>query len=320
VTPAPESPPFAAGSISVRLYPHNDLSAPMIVEELRAQAALAVEHGFDGVMTSEHHAGFHGYLPNPLQAAGFCLDAMPRGWSAPAPLLLPLRPPALVAEEVAWLAARFPGRVGLGVASGALPADFEVMGVTMHDLAARFTTGLEEVAGMLGGYAPRGLAGDAAVDACVANPIPVVSAAMGFTAVRRAARFGVGLLFDSLSTPERCRELTDAYRDADGDGPCVLIRRAWLGEPPRARLDDQVDVYRSYTPPSAQASWGADELVAATGPSSVADALADAVRRAGCDSLNLRVHVPGVSPREAREQIERLGDETLGTLRVALRR
>jgi len=317
VTPVPESLPFAAGSISIRLYPHDDLAAPMIVEELRAQAALAVEHGFDGVMTSEHHAGFHGYLPNPLQIAGFCLDAMPRGWAAPAPLLLPLRPPALIAEEVAWLAARFPGRVGLGVDSGALPADFEVMGLTMHDLSARFAAGLEEVAGMLGGHAPRGLAGDAAIDACVANPIPVLSAAMGFTAVRRAARCSVGLLLDSLSTPERCRELTDAYGDAGGDGPCVLIRRAWLGEPPRARLADQVDVYRSYTPSSAQAGWGEDELVDATDPASVAEGLADAARRAGCDSLNLRVHVPGVGPGEVRDQIERLGDEVIGSLSLA---
>ena len=319
MTTAPR-PPFAAGSVSVRLYPHDELSAPMIVEELRAQAALAVEHGFDGVMTSEHHAGFHGYLPNPLQVAGFCLDAMPHGWAAPAPLLLPLRPPALVAEEVAWLAARFPGRVGLGVASGALPSDFEVMGLTMHALADRFAAGLEEVAGMLGGQAPGGLAGDVAVDACVANPIPMLSAAMGFTAVRRAARCGVGLLFDSLSTPERCRALTDAYRDAGGDGACVLIRRAWLGEPPRSRLDDQLDVYRSYTPPAAQATWGADELVDATDPGSVAEGVADAARRAGCDSLNLRVHVPGVSPSEARDQIARLGDEVLGALRVILQR
>ena len=320
MTTAPGPLPFAAGSVSVRLYPHNDLAAPMIVEELRTQAVLAVEHGFDGVMTSEHHAGFHGYLPNPLQIAGFCLDAMPHGWAAPAPLLLPLRPPALVAEEVAWLAARFPGRVGLGVASGALPADFEVMGLTMHELAARFAAGLEEVAGMLGGHIPGGLAGDAAIDACVASPIPMLSAAMGFTAVRRAARCGVGLLFDSLSTPERCRDLTDAYRDAGGDSACVLIRRAWLGEPPRSRLDDQLDVYRSYTPPSAQATWGADELVDATDPGSVAEGLADAARQAGCDSLNLRVHVPGVSPSEARDQIARLGDEVLGALRVMMQR
>jgi len=116
--------PFAAGSISLRLYPHNDLPATKIVEEITTQAALAVTHGFDGVMTSEHHGGFHGYMPNPLQMVGFCLEEMPHGWAAPAPLLLPLRPPALVAEEIAWLAARFPGRVGVGVASGALPAYF----------------------------------------------------------------------------------------------------------------------------------------------------------------------------------------------------
>ena len=310
--------PFASGSVSLRLYPHNDLTAVGIVEELRAQAALAAQHGFDGVMTSEHHGGFHGYLPNPLQAAGWCLEAMATGWAAPCPLLLPLRPPALVAEEIAWLAARFPGRVGLGVASGALPADFEIMHAPMDDLAARFTAAFEELAGMLDGSAPRGLEDDVAIRACAEHPVPVLSAAMGFTAVRRAARLGAGLLFDSLSTPERCRELIDAYRAAGGAAPCVLIRRAWVGDPPRERLDDQVDVYRSYSPASAQANWGGDELVDSPTPESVVAGLLEAVERAGADALNLRVHVPGVSPEAAREQIARLGDEVLGPLRAGL--
>src|SRR5215472_3577695 len=152
--------PFAPGSVSLRLYPHLDLPAPAIVEELRGQAALAAEHGFDGVMTSEHHGGFAGYLPNPLQAAGWCLEAMADGWAAPSPLLLPLRAPALVAEEVAWLAARFPGRVGVGVAAGALPADFEVMGLTMDHLADRFSAGLEALAALLRGQASGPLADD----------------------------------------------------------------------------------------------------------------------------------------------------------------
>ncbi len=223
------SAPFAPGSVSLRLYPHNDLGAVALVDELRAQAALADEHGFDGVMTSEHHGGFHGYLPNPLQVAGWCLEAMTRGWAAPAPLLLPLRPPALVAEEIAWLAARFPGRVGLGVASGALPADFEVMHVPMDALAARFTAGFEELAGILDNSAAGVLADDPAIRELRDHPVPVLSAAMGVTAVRRAARLGAGLLFDSLSTPERCRELIDAYHEAGGSAPCVLIRRAWVG-------------------------------------------------------------------------------------------
>ena len=309
--------PFAPGSVSLRLYPHDDLTATVTIDELVGQAALGAAHGFDGVMTSEHHAGFHGYLPNPLQVAGWCLESMATGWAAPAPLLLPLRPAALVAEEVAWLAARFPGRVGLGVASGALPADFEVMGVAMRGLAATFAAALERVVGLLDGTL-RDLDGDPAIAAARARPIPVLSAAMGFTAVRRAAQLGVGVLFDSMSTPERCSALVDAYHEAGGTAPCVLIRRAWLGEPPRGRLEAQLDVYRSYTPASAQATWGRDEVVASSDPAEVVEGLADVCERAGADALNVRVHVPGVTPAEARGQIEALGDEVAGPLRARL--
>jgi alkanesulfonate monooxygenase SsuD/methylene tetrahydromethanopterin reductase-like flavin-dependent oxidoreductase (luciferase family) len=306
--------PFGRGSVSLRLYPHNDLPAPVIVDELRAQAALAADHGFDGVMTSEHHGGFAGYLPNPLQQAGWCLEAMATGWAAPCPLLLPLRPPALVAEETAWLAARFPGRVGLGVAAGALADDFTVMGVDMDDLGARFTAGLDALVGMLNGTDPGGLAEDPAIEACAEHPVPMVSAAMSGTAAQRAARLGVGLLFDSLSTPERCRELTDAYRGADGTGPCILIRRAWVGEPPREQVEQQLDVYRGYANESAQQHWKGEQLVDATDPTEVAERLADVAARAGADALNLRLHVPGVAPESAREQIGRIGNEVLDRL------
>jgi alkanesulfonate monooxygenase SsuD/methylene tetrahydromethanopterin reductase-like flavin-dependent oxidoreductase (luciferase family) len=308
-------PPLGAGSISLRLYPHTELAATAIVDELRTQAALASEHGFDGVMTSEHHGGFAGYVPNPLQAAGWCLEAMATGWAAPCPLLLPLRPTALVAEEVAWLAARFPERVGIGVAAGALEADFEIMGTTMDDLGARFAAALEELVGMVGGSDLRGLAGDPAIQACAEHPVPVASAAMSLTAARRAARLGVGLLFDSLTTPERCRELSDAYRAAGGSAPCILVRRAWLGAPPTDRVERQVDVYRGYAAPGAQSHWEGDQLVAATDGDEVAHGLLDAARRAGTDALNLRVHNPGVPPDLVRDQITRLGDEVLPRLR-----
>jgi alkanesulfonate monooxygenase SsuD/methylene tetrahydromethanopterin reductase-like flavin-dependent oxidoreductase (luciferase family) len=309
------SAPFAPGSVSLRLYPHGDLAATGIIDELCAQAALAADHGFDGVMTSEHHAGFHGYLPNPLQAAGWCLEAMEQGWAAPCPLLLPLRPPALVAEEIAWLAARFPGRVGLGVASGALPADFEIMHVPMDGLAARFTAAFEELAGILDGSEAGALAGDPAIARAHEDRVPVLSAAMGFTAARRAARLGAGLLFDSMSTPERCRELVEAFHDAGGTAACVLVRRAWVGEPPRHDFEQQLSVYRDYSSRSAQATWGEQEMVDATGAEEVAEGLLDSLARSGCDALNLRVHVPGVAPDAAQEQIAALGDEVVGPLR-----
>jgi len=303
--------PFAAGSVSLRIYPHLDLAAPQIVDELRAQSALAVARGFDGVMTSEHHGGFAGYLPNPLQAAGFALDAMPNGWAAPCPLLLLLRPTALVIEETAWLAARHPGRVGLGLAAGALPADFEIMDTTMDDLTARYSRALETVARVLGGGDAGPLDGDPAIARCREHPVPVLSAAASPTAARRAAATGVGLMFDSLTTPVRCRELVDAYRDAGGAGPCVLIRRAWIGEPPTQQTERQLDTYRSYAPRGAASHWGAAEMAAAPDATEVAARLVDAATTAGADALNLRVHVPGVTPLEIRAQIERLAADVI---------
>jgi alkanesulfonate monooxygenase SsuD/methylene tetrahydromethanopterin reductase-like flavin-dependent oxidoreductase (luciferase family) len=308
--------PFAAGSVSFRSYPNQGLGPTEAVDELRAQAALAAEHGFAGVMTSEHHGGFAGYLPNPLQLAGFLLDAMPSGWAAPCPLLLPLRPAALVAEETAWLAARFPGRVGLGVAAGALPVDFEIMGVPMDDLTARFANGLDLVAAALRGAAAGALAADPAIARCRSHPIPLLSAAASVTAAKRAARAGAGLLFDSLVTPARVRALVDAYRGAGGAGSCVLVRRAWLGDPPRAEVDRQIDTYRGYAAATTPAHWGADEMVVGSSAEEVAQGLRAAQRAAGADALNLRVHVPGVSVAAAREQIVRLGSEVLPRLRT----
>src|SRR5947199_262587 len=127
--------------------------------------------------------------------------------------------------------------------------------------ASRFTGALDELAGILGGSRPGRLAEDPAVVRCRLHPVPVVSAAIGLTAARRAAGCGVGVVLDSLATTQRCRQVTDAYRQAGGAGPCILIRRAWLGDPPLDDLDRQVDVYRGYASPAAQSHWSSDQLV-----------------------------------------------------------
>ncbi len=300
--------PLSEGSISLRLYPHVGLHPEQMVRELRHQAVLATRAGFDGVMTSEHHGGFAGYMPNPVQLAGWLLEAMPAGWAAPCPVLVTLRPPALVTEEVAWLAARFPGRVGLGLAAGSLEADFEVVGLTKDGLTPRFAAALAQVAKALGGTEPGLLAEDPAVARCASHPVPVLSAAMSEAAARRAAGLGVGLLFDSLSTPERIHALVDAYHDAGGDRPCVLVRRVWLGAPPMTEVERQVERYRSYASPRAQAHWQGEQLVAADDSDVLARKLATVAVSSGVDALNLRIHVPGVPPVAARRQIAALGD------------
>jgi alkanesulfonate monooxygenase SsuD/methylene tetrahydromethanopterin reductase-like flavin-dependent oxidoreductase (luciferase family) len=275
---------------------------------MRTQARLGRESGFDGVMTSEHHGGFAGYLPNPLQMAGFLLDAMPGGWAAACPLLLPLRPAALVIEETAWLAARFPGRVGLGVATGSLQADFDILDTNKDDLVARFSAGLTRVANALSGSDAGDLSGDPAVAACRESPVPLVSAAMSPAAVRRAAAAGAGLLFDSLSTVERCRTLTDAYREAGGTSASILVRRVWIGPRPLSLQEKQVDVYRGYAAAAAQTHWADDAVLSGDDPAELAALVAETVRVTGCDALNIRLHVPGVTPAEIREQLAALGE------------
>ncbi|MET0489808.1 MAG: LLM class flavin-dependent oxidoreductase [Acidimicrobiales bacterium] len=304
------------GSVSMRLYPHNDLGDPTaIVDELRAQARLAAEAGFAGVMTSEHHGGFAGYSPNPLQLAGWLLEAMPTGWCAPCPLLLPLRPVALVAEEVAWLAARFPGRVAVGVAPGALPLDFEALAVPFDEMMPRFRAALPRLVAMLRGEDLGPLHGDLALLSCASNPITVISTALSPPAVRRAASVGAGIVYDGAAPVARLGELSATYDEARGRGPKVLIRRVWLGDPPREAFDRQQDLYRSYSSAAAQQHWRDHGFLCRDDPADLAGDLTAAMTAAGATGLNLRVHVPGVTPEMAREQITRLGTDVLPRLR-----
>jgi hypothetical protein len=235
-------------------------------------------------------------------------------------VLATLRPAALIAEETAWLAARHPERVGVGLAAGALEQDFALLDLDMHDLTARFTHALERITALLRGDTTDALAGDPAIARCREHPVPVLSAAASATAARRAARTGAGIILDSLSTVARCRELADAYRAAGGTEAVVIVRRVWLGDPPRTSFDDQVDVYRGYAASTATATWGSDELLTDTDGDALAARVAQTVIDADADACNVRVHVPGVDPASARDQINRLGDEVVPHVRDALRR
>lgn len=299
----------------MRLYPHNDLPASEVVSELCAQAVLALSTGFDGVMTSEHHGGFPGYLPNPQQMSSFVLDDHPTGWAAACPLLLPLRPTALVAEETAWLSARHPGRVGLGVAAGALPLDYEVMGSDRASAIDRFVTELPRLVTMLQGRGLGSLTGDPALARCADHPVPVLSAAVSPAAARRAARAGAGILMEGMSDPERLAGVTSAYDDAGGLAAKVLIRRVWLGDVPSDLVNRQRTVYDGVTGDAA--AFGADQTVAADDPGHAAERLLAAVRATGATSLDVRVHLPGIPPQLVRRQIAQLGTEVLPRLREA---
>ena len=80
--------PHAAGSISIGLHAHEG-SAVEIVEHVVSEARRAAGAGFDGVTFSEHHGGFPGYLPNPIQMAALVLEAVPDRLVGPEPVRAP---------------------------------------------------------------------------------------------------------------------------------------------------------------------------------------------------------------------------------------
>ncbi len=308
--------PFAVGSISLRLYPHNELAAPAIVAELCAQAHIALSHNFDGIMTSEHHGGFAGYLPNPLQTATFVLEENVAGWVAACPLLLPLRATALVAEEIAWLAARHPRRVGIGVAAGALPLDFEATGIPLSSAVDTFKAELPRLVDMLQGRGLGELRGDPALRRCATHPVPVLSAAASGGAARRAASCGAGIVLEGMSPVDRLARICASYDEAGGTATKVVIRRVWLGEPQRDLVRRQREVYDSYAP--AAPGFGDDQTISSPDPDEMAVGLRDALVGSGADALNLRVHLPGMDPDRVRDQIERLGRDVVPRLRTLL--
>jgi len=128
----------------------------------------------------------------------------------------------MLAEEVAWLDARFPGRVGIGVGSGSLPLDFEAMGIAQGSAVDVFKRDLPRLVEMLSGRDLGVIHGDRALRELSAKPIPVISTAMSPAAVRRAAAAGAGIIFDGGSNPDRLRTLSDAYVNAGGTAPRIL--------------------------------------------------------------------------------------------------
>jgi alkanesulfonate monooxygenase SsuD/methylene tetrahydromethanopterin reductase-like flavin-dependent oxidoreductase (luciferase family) len=267
-------------------------------------------------MVSEHHGGVGGYLPNPLQMTGFILDDSESGWAAACPLLLPLRPTALVAEEVAWLDARHPGRVGLGVGSGGKALDFTAMDLPPDQATERFKAELPRIVDMLRGKDLHGLEEDRALQGCAQRPIPVLSAAVSLAAARRAAGYGAGILMEGVSSLERLTRLCAAYDEAGGDAGKVLIRRVWLGRPLESLIESQRAFYSSFR--EGGTALPEDQTIAVEDAAEMVERLRRLVVDTGSDSLNIRLHLPGIPAAAIREQIVHLAEEVLPPLRDAL--
>lgn len=288
--------PFAPGSISFGHYTHDGLEPTPTIDTFIDQAVLAVRAGFDGVTISEHHAGFPTYLPNPLQATGWVLDAMPDGWAGPFPLLLPLRPPGIVVQELAWLEARYPHRITAGFAAGYVERDFDACGVPFADRNSRFRESLGFVAQELSQPTAR-FAGDRVVRDAAASGIPLLVAGGGPRAVARAAELGLGLGVPADDPSETHAQ----YIAAGGTGPRVLMRWVWLGNMPDSTLRSWEKAHGS----------GSPRIVSSSDPAEIANRLVHDMQSTASTALSLRVHLPAVKPEEANAQIEAIGSEVV---------
>jgi len=315
--------PLAPGSVSLRIYPL-DLPPPDVVTEIRHEARLAEQAGFDGCMFSEHHGGFPNYLPNPLLAATWALDATERLWAAPCPMLLSLRPVAQVVEDVAWTYHRYPGRIGLGVAAGAIRTDFDLSGVPYEELFPRFRSALAALTEAFGGHAEGALARDPAVAALAPGAVPIVAAVQTARTAARAGRLGAGILYDSLQGVDVLADASAAHAASGGRGARILIRRVWIGTLPAAAAEAQMTRYRGAAVQRPGRSnptggWAADggPIVAAPG-AEAAEQLVDTMTRSGSHAVNIRVFLAGLTAAEVCDQIVRHGEETVPRLRNLL--
>ncbi|TQC42130.1 LLM class flavin-dependent oxidoreductase [Rhodococcus sp. WS4] len=311
--------PFARGSISLGLHPAaGDPTAA--VEILLDQAIRAENSGFDGVTLAEHHAGHPGYLPTPLLGASWILGATESIWAAAAPMLLPIRPAGLVVEEATWLSARHPGRVAVGFAPGYVEDDFRVAAASFEDRRKNFWPALRSVTRTLStGEASSPLDQDPAVARCAEAPIPVVAAVSGPVGVRRAAQAGAGILLGAFASIADTRALIDAYAEAGGSGPRVLIRRIWIGEPPAGAVEQMIATYSRHGDSSSfLGDKGSSSVIFSPHTDEVVERLCAAAIQVGADALNLRLVMPGVGESATTDQIELAGREVVAPVRAAL--
>jgi alkanesulfonate monooxygenase SsuD/methylene tetrahydromethanopterin reductase-like flavin-dependent oxidoreductase (luciferase family) len=146
----------------------------------------AEEMGCDAVWFSEHHFLEDGYLPQPLTLAAAVAVRTTRVRIGTAIVLAALRPPVLVAEEVALVDILSGGRVELGIGAGYVPSEYEAYG---KDIGKRMTltaAATAEIRDLLDG--------DGVTPPPVQRPFPIWMGHHGPQAVRRAGRLGAGIL------------------------------------------------------------------------------------------------------------------------------
>jgi probable F420-dependent oxidoreductase len=185
----------------------------------------AEELGYDSLWAGDH-ISFHNPILEPLVALGAFAGWTRRIALGVGVLLLPLRPPALVAKQVASLDYLSGGRVILGVGVGGEGSrDFESVGVPIGERGARADEALA-VLRLLWREAPASFSGSfsqfegVTIEPRPAQPggPPILVGGRSDAALRRAGRLGDGWLPYLVSAERLARGLEEVRRHAQEAG------------------------------------------------------------------------------------------------------
>ena len=113
------------------------------------QVQLADQLGFDYVVAAEHHFSSYGFLPNPLLLISMLTQHTEKVRFSTAVMVLPLRNPIQIAEEIAMLDHLTQGRLEVGFGTGYQQYEFQRFQVPLEENRAMFEESLDIITNAL---------------------------------------------------------------------------------------------------------------------------------------------------------------------------
>lgn len=289
--------------------------------------------GCVAVQVSEHHASSDGYLPAPLVLAAAIAGRTRRLPIQVAALILPLHDPIEIAEQMAVLDLVSGGRVSYVVAVGYRAEEYAIFGRELRERGRRMDACLAALRSAFSGE-PFDFEGRRVQvlprPATPGGPLLLVGGNSA-AAVRRAARFGLGMLTQGgdASLAPLYRAECARHGNAPGlflDPPADTVTSAFVAEDLDAawrrlgpHLLHDAQMYAAWLPEGTSVSRSAarsvDELRAANGPYRIftPDEAIAHIRARGV--LLLQPLCGGIPPDLAWEQLHLIERRVLPALR-----
>ena len=314
-----------------------------LYEETLNQAALAEELGYSSIFMAEHHFLDDGWIPAPMVLLGgiaAVTDSVNIGTDI---VVLPLHHPIDVAEQATVLDLISNGRLQLGVAIGWRDEEFEAFGVDKGERVVRTEEGVELIR-RLTSEEDVTYSGDiyevedlSLMPRPVQEPIPIWIGGQAKPAIRRAARMGDSWITSQIETRAELRKKYQYYEEClEEAGRSYeethkpLRREAYVAEDDEtaweevgeALLYEYGNVYGDYSdaghifdPEDSSAieelQEHSEDRFIVGGPETVIEEFEKFVDDLAVDEFLLRMHFPGLDPKDAEKSMRIFAEEVI---------